>query len=466
MGDTDPLIVDVSHDSRAVGPGTLFVAVPGRIHDGHRFAAEAISAGAAAVCVQRILDVDRPQLVVPDTRAVLGRLAAAVWGDPSQRLFLVGVTGTNGKTTVTHLVESIGRAAGVRTGLVGTVGARIDGREIPVAHTTPEASDFQRLLAHMVDEGVDLAAVEVSSHALELGRVEATCFSVGAFTNLSPEHLDFHGDMESYFAAKRHLFDLSSRAVVWIEDPYGRRLADELQPITVGWEDGDDPPDVACRVLEETASGSRIRITLPTGDTFEAVLPLLGVFNAANAAVAAACGHLAGFDPHWIAEGLRSTSGVPGRFELVTSPDGFSVVIDYAHSPAAIEAMVEAARRLAEGRVIVVFGAGGDRDRSKRPLMGRAAARADLVVVTSDNPRTEDPAAIIAEVLSGVPPETEPIVEVDRGRAIRLAVEQARPGDLVLVLGKGHERGQEIGGQVFPFDDREIVSRMVQERRG
>jgi len=458
LGDGAVPITDVTHDSRSAGPGVLFTAIRGFTADGHDYVPAAIAAGCPAVCVEDAgLVGATPAIVVADTRRALGSLAAEVHHRPSDHLRVVGVTGTNGKTTVTHLVESIAAAAGVPHGIVGTVGARIGGRPVPVARTTPEASDFQRLLASMVDEGVDVAAVEVSSHALSLGRVAATRFEVAAFTNLSPDHLDFHGDMESYFEAKASLFDQAGRAVVWIDDPAGRRLAESIDvPVTTVAMDG---ADVGARRVSTTFAGSTFHVDGPGGGA-DVTLPLAGRFNVANALVAAGIAAALGIAWDSIAAGIAAVPPVPGRFELVATGREFTVVVDYAHTPDGIRAAVAAAREIlaGTGRVIVVVGAGGDRDRAKRPLMGHAAAQADVAVLTTDNPRTESPDAILAEVAAGASGPALVKQVVDRRAAIRVALEEAAPGDAVLVLGKGHEQGQDFGSVVHPFDDRMVAA--------
>lgn len=458
IGDATVAVTDVTHDSRAAGPGILFAAIRGFTVDGHDFVAQAVSAGSPAVCVEdggRSAGV--PAIVVSDTRAALGPLAATVHGDPSADLRLVGVTGTNGKTTVTHLIEAMAGAAGLRTAVIGTVGARIGDRSVPVARTTPEASDFQRLLATMVEGAVDVAAVEVSSHALALGRVAATRFRVGAFTNLSPDHLDFHADMEAYFATKAALFEQAEQAVVWVDDPAGARLAGSLRipVITAGLTAG---CDVTARIIDAGFAGSTLEMSGPGGGG-TAMLPLAGGFNVANALVAAGCARA--LDIEWvdIAAGIASVHPVPGRFQLVDVGKEFTVVVDYAHTPDGVDAAVRAARSIlgGAGRVIVVVGAGGDRDRHKRPLMGRAASAADVAILTSDNPRSEEPQAILDQVLAGADGQGRVIAQVDRREAIRTALHEARPGDAVLILGKGHEQGQDFGTAVVPFDDRAVA---------
>jgi UDP-N-acetylmuramoyl-L-alanyl-D-glutamate--2,6-diaminopimelate ligase len=455
-----PTVVDVTHDSRQAGPGMLFVAVRGAASDGHDFVSHSMEAGAAAVCVEHAMGVAIPQLVVPDTRQVMGPLAARVHGDPSHQMTVVGVTGTNGKTTVTHYIESMGAGSGLHTGLIGTIETRMGSHTFDSVRTTPEATDFQRLLATMRDGGCRLVATEVSSHALALGRVRATRFEVAAFTNLSRDHLDFHRDMESYWLAKAALFREYEvgTAVINIDDPAGRRIVDDLargeggpRVIRVGiggdaWAEG----------IEPTAGGTSFRLSTPWGSA-GVDTPVMGGFNVDNAVLAAVCCLAAGISFDSVAEGLTRLAGVPGRFEKVSGADPVMVIVDYAHTPAGIVHAIEAARGLGRGRVVVLVGAGGDRDREKRPLMGWAASAADLAVITSDNPRSEDPASIVAEVADGVDPGADLIVEVDRRRAIRTSLRSAKEGDVVLVLGRGHERFQEIADGRIPFDDRSVV---------
>ncbi|MEA2023686.1 MAG: UDP-N-acetylmuramoyl-L-alanyl-D-glutamate--2,6-diaminopimelate ligase [Actinomycetota bacterium] len=453
----DTWITGVTHDSRDVDPGDLFVAIPGEQYDGHDYVARAIAAGAAAVIVERHVECSSG-IVVPSARSALPWAAAAVYGDPSHRMPVIGVTGTNGKTTVTHMLEQILVAAGRTTAIVGTVGARIGDAERPVARTTPEASDLQRLLAEMVDAGVDVAAIEVSSHALSLHRVDAIHFRVAAFTNLMQDHLDFHGDMEAYYTAKASLFtaDRADHAVIVIDGDPGRRLAaaTDVPVTTVALDRG---ADVAASSITESIDGSSFIIA--TADRrFPVELPIPGRFNVENAMVAAATALEIGIDDASISRGLSSVGTIPGRFERIESDRGFGVIVDYAHTPDAIDAVIDSALRMSEGRVIVVFGAGGDRDHEKRPAMGRAASRADIAVLTSDNPRSENPAAIMQAVRSGMQQTNVMVEEPDRRAAIRHALREARQDDLVLVLGKGHETGQEVGGRIEPFDDRDVVA--------
>jgi len=457
----DVSVTDITHDSRAVGPGSLFVAIPGGQHDGHDYVDRAIAGGAAAVIVEH--DVGCPnQIVVPDARAALPWAAAAVYGDPSHLLSVVGVTGTNGKTTVTHMLEQIVVTAGRTAAIVGTVGARIGAADRPVARTTPEASDLQRLLSDMVVAGVDVAAIEVSSHALSLHRVDAIRFRVAAFTNLMQDHLDFHGDMEDYFAAKASLFtaDRADHAVVAVDEEWGRRIAAVTDVPVTTVAIGRDADVAAVSVTESIAGSSFVIAT--QGRRIPIELPVPGRFNVENALVAAAVALELGTDDDSIARGLSSIGTIPGRLERVENTRDFVVVVDYAHTPDAIKAVVDSALRISQGRVIVVFGAGGDRDQEKRPAMGRAASRADIAILTSDNPRSESPVAIMAAVRSGIPTATSIFEEPDRRRAIRAALEAAEPDDLVLVLGKGHETGQEIAGVIEPFDDRVVVLEELQ----
>ncbi len=475
VGVDDPTITDVTHDSRQAGPGSLFVAVRGFTADGHDFVGSAVERGATAVAVEQPVDAAVAQLVVTDTRAALGPLAAAVHGRPSSRVPVVGVTGTNGKTSVTYLLEAVMQSAGRHPGLIGTVQTRIGDERIPTLRTTPEASDFQRLLAAMVDRGADVVVCEVSSHALKLGRVDATRFDVVAFTNLSQDHLDFHTDMEDYYQAKAMLFDASRarRGVIWIDDSAGRRLAAEaaIPVVTVGTS---EDADLVVEVGDMDLRGSGFRLRPRDGEHHDEMarldglfrVPLPGEFNVANAGIAAGCAALLGIDGEEIRSGLAAPIVIPGRFELVSGEDPIHVIVDYAHTPAGIEGVIAAGRALGAKQIIAVVGAGGDRDRSKRPAMGGAAAAADVVVVTSDNPRNEDPDAIIDEVMRGLAAHPRVERQVDRAAAIGWAVDLAEDGDLVLILGKGHERGQEIAGRIVPFDDRMTARGALSRRRG
>jgi len=397
------------------------------------------------------------QVVVPDARVAMGPLAARFWGNPTSELRVVGITGTNGKTTTAFLVRGILEAAGVGCGLLGTVKQVVGGVEEEVERTTPEAIDLQATFRQMLDTGDRACAMEVSSHALALHRADAIRFEVALFTNLTQDHLDFHGDMENYFQSKRALFETGPKVrIVNVDDPYGRRLAEEFDCLTFSAEGGE--ADYVAREVSFDAGGAVFTVSEPAGET-EVRTALPGHFNVANALGAFAAATALGVDPEAAAAGLAGAGQVPGRFEPVDEGQGFVVLVDYAHTPDSLENVLRAARRLTEGRVISVFGAGGDRDRAKRPKMGRAGAElSDLAIVTSDNPRSEEPAAIVAEILTGVEDDSNVEMEVDRRVAIALAFDWAEPGDTVVIAGKGHEQGQEFeGGRKVPFDDREVA---------
>jgi UDP-N-acetylmuramoyl-L-alanyl-D-glutamate--2,6-diaminopimelate ligase len=449
-------IRDLAYDTRTVHEGALFFCVAGASRDGHDLAAEAVAAGAVALVVERPLDVAVPQLVVESVRASMAVAADAFFGRPTERLTLAGVTGTNGKTTTTYLLRSILEADGRRTGMVGTVEWIVGGTPRAAPHTTPEAIDLQRLFREMLDAGDDAAAIEASSHGSHYRRLDRVRFDALCFTNLTQEHLDLHGDMEGYFQAKRRLFTglAPPPAAVNVGDPYGRRLADELAGahraplVTFGLR---PEADVRADGLELGPRGSSF-----TAAGIPLVTTLLGIFNVENVLGAVASATLLDIDDDAIAEGVRAVRGVPGRFESVDEGQGFAVVVDYAHKPDALGAALRAARQLGEGRLTVVFGAGGDRDRTKRAEMGRVARElADRVIVTNDNPRSEEPLAIVEQILQGAGTDVE--VDLDRRAAIEAAIDGAGQGDVVLIAGKGHEQGQEVGGEVHPFDDREIA---------
>lgn len=458
------VVDDVVHDSRDARPGAMFCALRGFTVDGHRFVDGARDAGAVAALVEDRVDVDLPQLEVSNSRRAMADVAAEVHGHPSTRMKVIGITGTNGKTTATYMLESIATAAGLSFGRIGTLGATIDGEDVVVARTTPESTDLQRLLARMADGGVDLVAMEVSSHALALHRADAVRFAVGAFTNLSQDHLDFHRDMDEYFAAKKQLFDGRAEThVVGTFDRAGAALADGLAPdvTVVGFDEG---AHVRASDVVPTLRASELTLHVGSESRATTVVPG-GRFNVANALVAAACASAVGISIDAIAEGLSQTRRVPGRLDPVDVGQPFTVVVDYAHSPAGVETVVDMAREVAQGRIIAVVGSAGDRDAAKRPLMGEAAGRADVAVITSDNPRTEDPEALVAAVLTGTgSARGEVIAETDRTAAIRAAIDMAEPGDAVLILGKGHEQGQDFGDHVIPFDDRDVARSILEER--
>ena len=447
---------ELAFDVGSVAPGSLFFCVPGTRRDGHDLGPQAVERGAVALVVERQLDVAVPQLVVPSVRSAMPVVAAEFFGHPSRELDVVGVTGTNGKTTTTFLLHSILLAAGRKPGLLGNIVRRVGGESRPAALNTPEAIDLQRLLREMVDGGNRSCALEASSHASTQGRLDDVQFAALVFTNLTQDHLDFHGTMDAYFEAKRRLFLVEPRppAAVNVADRWGARLAEELRGggaplVTFGLS---PHADVHADELELGADGARVRV-----DGLALQTSLRGRFNVENVLGAVAAARLLGVADTAIAAGVAALDGVPGRLEPVDEGQPFTVLVDYSHKPDALEAALSAARELAEGRVVCVFGCGGDRDRGKRPVMGRIAAElADVAVLTSDNPRSEDPLAIIAEVVEGAPAGALE-VEPDRRAAIRRAVELAEPGDVVLVAGKGHEQGQEIAGVVHPFDDREVV---------
>ena len=448
-------ISGLAYSSKSVAPGTLFFCVRGFRSDGHDFAPDAVARGAAALVCERPLGLGVPEVVVPDVRRAMGPVAARFFGDPTHELQVVGVTGTNGKTTTAFLIRAMLEAAGIPTGLLGTVGSVVGGKEEPVERTTPEAIDLQATFRRMLEAGDRACAMEVSSHALELGRSDGIRFACAIFTNLTQDHLDFHPTMEDYFLAKRRLFDAPGTAVVNLDDPYGRRLAGDLgdlgdRVVTYAVE---RPADFRARDVSFDTRGSSFTCEMPGGEILELSTRLPGLFNVQNALAATAAARLIGVDSQAIAAALAAASRVPGRFEPVDRGQDFAVLVDYAHTPDSLDNVLRAARTLTEGELEVVFGAGGDRDRAKRPLMGEVAARlADRVLVTSDNPRSEEPAAIVAEVAGGAGPEAE--VEIDRRRAIEKAIGRARPGDVVVIAGKGHEQGQEFaGGRKEPFDD-------------
>ena len=430
-------VADLAYDTRAVAPGAVFFCVRGANVDGHELAPQALEAGAAALVVERLLRTDVPQIVVDDSRAAMAVAADVFFGHPTHELEVVGITGTNGKTTTAHLVYAILAAAGRRPGLLGTIEARLAGERRPVVRTTPEAIDLQRTFREMLDAGDRSCAMEASSHASELHRLDRVRFAALVFTNLTPDHLDFHGTMERYFDAKRRLFVGADPppAAINLDDPWGRKLAAER-------------PDALTFGLEADAE---IR-----PDALQGIdLKLRGRFNVANALGALAAARLLGIDDEATARGLEAVRGVPGRFESVDEGQPFEVIVDYSHTPDSLENALRAARGLAAGRVLCVFGCGGDRDREKRPLMGRIAAElADVAIVTTDNPRSEDPLAIVDEVLRGaLGLEAEP----DRRAAIARAIEAAREGDVVLVAGRGAEPAQEVAGRKLPFDDRDVA---------
>ncbi|MBO0846041.1 MAG: UDP-N-acetylmuramoyl-L-alanyl-D-glutamate--2,6-diaminopimelate ligase [Nocardioides sp.] len=470
-GDLDIRVSGVTLDSRRVSPGDLYAAVPGSHGHGAAYWPQARDAGAVAVVTDAdgvaLIQNDAagvPTLEVPIVRPVLGRVSALVYGEPATALRMIGVTGTQGKTTTTRLLESGLTEAGVPAAVVGTVGTRMLGEDVSSALTTPEAPDLQRLLRRMADRGVEACAMEVSSHALVMGRVGGFVFDVAVFLNLGRDHLDFHRDMDDYFAAKASLFetDHARRGLVNVDDDWGLRLARQagvpVQTLSTRHRDADwwvDRVDLA-------PTGATFRVHGP-GVEVAAGCPVPGGFNVANTLAAVAAAATAGYDAQSVATGIAAGPGVPGRLERIDEGQEFVVVVDYAHKPDALSAAIATLRPLTERRLMIVLGAGGDRDAGKRPLMGEiAAAGADLLVVTDDNPRNEDPAAIRAAILEGTTGGRAEVLEVgDRRAAIAEAVNRAGPGDVVLVAGKGHESGQEVAGVLHPFDDREVAREVL-----
>jgi UDP-N-acetylmuramoyl-L-alanyl-D-glutamate--2,6-diaminopimelate ligase len=447
-------ITDLAYDARRVFPGALFVCVPGHKVDGHDFAPRAVAQGASALIVERPLDLPLPQLLVGDAREAMALAADAYFDHPTRELEVVGVTGTNGKTTTAFLLFAILAAAGRRPGLLGTIESRIGGERRAATRTTAEAIDLQRTFREMLEAGDRSCALEATSHGSVLKRLLGVRFRALVFTNLSQDHLDFHGTMESYFDAKRRLFtelDIEGerpRAAINVGDEHGRGLAGELRAL------GEDPWEFSladAKGLDITPAGSSF-----TFDGLELRTALRGRFNVENVLGAVAAARLLGIDDDAIAAGVEHLAGVPGRFEAVDEGQPFTVLVDYSHTPDALESLLTEARGLATSRLVCVFGCGGDRDRLKRPLMGEIASRlADEAIVTSDNPRSEDPQAIIDEILQGV---TGPVaVEPDRAQAIAQALELAREGDVIVIAGKGHEQGQEFADRTIPFDDRDVA---------
>jgi UDP-N-acetylmuramoyl-L-alanyl-D-glutamate--2,6-diaminopimelate ligase len=468
-GDSEVEIADLAYDSRRAGPGTLFFCVPGQTTDGHDFAPRVVEARAAALVVERDLDLAVTQVRVADARAAMAPMAARFWGDPTAELQMAGITGTNGKTTTAFLLRGILEAAGRRCGLLGTVKQVVGGVEEEVVRTTPEAIDLQAGFRRMLDAGDRACVMEVSSHALALHRADCIDFDVAVFTNLSQDHLDFHADMDQYFEAKRLLFEAEpGAAVVNIDDPYGRVLAAEFDCLTFSPHGA--KADYRAIDVSFDAAGASFTAETPS-ESVAVAMPLPGLFNVENALAALAAAGALDVEPTAAAEALARAPRVPGRFEPVDEGQRFTVLVDYAHTPEALENVLRAARPLTEGRLISVFGAGGDRDRDKRPRMGWIAAEhSDLAIVTSDNPRSEQPDAIIAEIVAGMPGAAEQprtlggaaagvvSVEADRRAAIAMALREAGEGDTVVIAGKGHEQGQEFGeGRKIPFDDREVA---------
>jgi UDP-N-acetylmuramoyl-L-alanyl-D-glutamate--2,6-diaminopimelate ligase len=455
-------VTSLSYDNRRVTPGTMFFCVPGFTRDGHDFAGEAVAAGAVALVVQRPVQAVVPEIVVPDVRAAMAVVAARFNGDPTSELRVVGITGTNGKTTTAFLVRALLEAQGLRCGLLGTVKSVIGGVEHEVVRTTPEAIELQRDFRAMCDAGDRACAMEVSSHALELHRADAIHFAAAVFTNLTQDHLDFHASMEEYFHAKRRLFMMApGAAVLNIDDPYGRRLAAELGDAITFSLHGD--ATFVATEIRTGLRGSQFTALTPDG-AVPVASPLRGRFNVANVLAALAAARAVGVELATAVDAIASAGQVPGRFEPVQEGQAFEVLVDYAHTPDSLENVLSAAHELGGRRVHVVFGCGGDRDRGKRPLMGEIARRlADRVIVTSDNPRSEDPVQIIREILAGAGEDVPWMT--DRRDAIAEAIAGADDGDVVVIAGKGHEQGQEFAaGRKVPFDDVAVAREVLRSR--
>jgi len=463
-GDPATEISSLAFDNRKVGPGALFFCIRGLDSDGHDYAESAIDAGAVALVCERPLGLGVPEVIVPDSRAAMAPAAAAFNDFPTAELKIAGITGTNGKTTTAFLLHEVLEHAGIHSGLMGTVKQLVGGEEESVERTTPEAIELQAAFRRMEVAGDEACVMEVSSHAMVMHRADAIDFDVAVFTNLTQDHLDFHEDMEEYFAAKRLLFAADPGvSVVNVDDPYGQRLATEFDVITYSAEG--NAADYTASEVQFDASAANFLVESEHGDLIvRTALP--GRFNVANALAALAAGIALGVSPEDAVDGLGVAGRVPGRFEPINEGQDFAVLVDYAHTPDSVENALRAARDLGDHRLIAIVGAGGDRDRAKRPLMGRAAAElADVTIITSDNPRSEDPAAIIEDVLDGVEDRDSVEVESDRDAAIKLAINMASPGDTIVIAGKGHEQGQEFEkGRKIPFDDREVARRHLRER--
>ena len=459
-GDTE--IADIVYDSRKVQPGDLFCCITGTFSDGHEYAPMAKQLGAAALVVERELDIDIPQLIVPNTRIAMAEMAAAYYGYPSREMKMVGVTGTNGKTSTTYMIKSIAEEAGVKVGLIGTIHNLIGDRILETERTTPASVDLQKILRDMKNEGVELVVMEVSSHALDQARVHGVDFDIGIFTNLTQDHLDYHKTFENYLAAKKKLFLHSKRAVVNADDPHFDAITEGLTiPITTfGIR---EKADFSASDIEITTAGAQFMMKTPSGD-IRMKISIRGLFSVFNAMGASAAATLLGFDADAIREGLSKLT-VSGRLEPLPTDGDYSVLLDYAHTPDALENALRTVRGFAKGRVVTLFGCGGNRDKAKRPIMGEIAGRySDFLVVTSDNPRDEEPMEIINNVLDGVNKSgCQHVVIEDRRAAIKYALEHARPKDVIVLAGKGHENYQEICGGKRHFDEKEIVAELLEE---
>lgn len=476
----DPEITRIAYDSRSAGPGTLFIALRGKNADGHVFIKAAREQGASAIVVEKSYQDSLegiPHLIVTDSRKAMPALSSALYGDPSRKLTVVGVTGTNGKTSTTYMLDSIFKSRGEKTGIIGTLGALIDGNEVPQERTTPESPELQRLFGHMVNAGVTKVAMEVSSEGALQERTTGVAFNVGVFTNLTQDHLNTHGDMESYFAQKLRLFteypaafsEKTFTAVVNADDAYGRRVLDIVKASgrpTISFSLQGEV-DITAQVRDATAVNMLFTLKIKGHDPIDVNLPMGGLFSVSNALAASGAAVALGITPAEIKSGLEQLKGIPGRFEKIdTSALGFQVVVDYAHSPDGLQYVLRSARELNPDRLICIFGCGGDRETTKRPVMGKIASDlADVVVVTSDNPRSENPQAIVEAIVAGIEGgRTRPnlFVEVDRAIAIKQTItEIAHPGDLIVIAGKGHETYQILADRTIHFDDREAAREAI-----
>jgi len=459
----------IAYDSRQVKPGYLFVAIEGFKTDGHHYIEDAVSNGAVAIVTQR--EVRVPEGIswvrIADTRKGLAQMAARFYGFPCDKMRVIGVTGTNGKTTTTYMIREVYKNAGKKTGIIGTINNMIGEKVLPVKHTTPESADLQKVMAQMVEEKVEAAVMEVSSHALSLHRVEGCHFDIGVFTNITQDHMDFHRDMEDYLSAKMRLFAGAEVSIINADSYYGERITEGSggKVVTYGIE---SQADVLAREINISPAGVSFRVNWSGGD-IQVNLKLTGLFNVYNALAAFTVGLEEGLEPEVIKDALETLEGVPGRFELVNKGQPFAVIVDYAHTPDGLENILSTARQFTSGRLITVFGCGGDRDRTKRPLMGKIGAElSDFAIITSDNPRTEDPERIIEDILEGVNSagSVDYTVIPDRRSAIGHAIKSARAGDVVVIAGKGHETYQEINGKRFHFDDREEAGIILEELGG
>lgn len=466
-GSLDIHISEIHYDSRQVTPGSLFFCIEGYQADGHDYAAAAAEKGAAAVLLRK--DIPLPEgitkVFVESPRSVMGCVAANFYGNPSEKLLLFGVTGTNGKTTTTYMIKSILEQAGKKTGLIGTITNMIGNQMIPSERTTPESPDLQKLLSQMLQEDVDAAVMEVSSHSLELDRVNGCRFEVGIFTNLSQDHLDFHGTLEKYRSAKAKLFKQSSLSIINVDDESGRMILNgqERRAFTYGIY---KPADIFARDIEIGADGVSFNLHI-LGAKIPVNLSIPGIFSVYNALAAAASCYASGVSLNDIQAGLESIRGVPGRFELLNTGTDYSVILDYAHTPDGLENILKTARDITSGRLVTLFGCGGDRDAAKRPIMGEVAGRySDFCIITSDNPRSEEPMAIINDILPGIKKTDCPYEVIEnRKQAIEFALRNARANDVIILAGKGHETYQLIKGQTIHFDEREIVAEILEREK-